>query len=49
MGTAEWFNVAALLIMFREALEAAIIIAVLLQLVTKLHMKHVSDTAWPFR
>lgn len=40
----EWFNVAALLIMFREALEAAIIIAVLLQLVAKLDMKHVSTS-----
>jgi high-affinity iron transporter len=42
----EWFNVAALLIMFREALEAAVIIAVLLQLITRLKMPELKRWVW---
>jgi hypothetical protein len=41
MAADDWFNVPAFLIMFREALEAAVIVAVLLQLVAKLNMKDV--------
>jgi hypothetical protein len=37
--SSSFFNVAALFIMFREALEAAIIIAVLLQLMEKLKLQ----------
>jgi high-affinity iron transporter len=43
---AAWFNVAALLIMFREALEAAIIIAVLLQLIARLKMPELKKWVW---
>ena len=42
MASSDWFSVAALLIMFREALEAAVIIAVLLQMLKKMKMPELS-------
>jgi high-affinity iron transporter len=43
---AEYFSIAALLIMFREALEASVIIAVLLQMLNKMKMPHLKRWVW---
>lgn len=43
---AEYFSIAALLIMFREALEASVIIAVLLQMLNKMQMTHLKRWVW---
>ncbi|GAB4814914.1 hypothetical protein N2152v2_001960 [Parachlorella kessleri] len=40
------FEPAALFIMFREALEAAVIVAVMLQLLNKLNMRHLKRYVW---
>ena len=42
----EYFSIAALLIMFREALEAAVIIAVLLQMLNKMQMQQLKRWVW---
>ena len=42
----EYFSIAALLIMFREALEASVIIAVLLQMLNKMKMQHLKRWVW---
>lgn len=42
----EYFSIAALLIMFREALEASVIIAVLLQMLNKMHMTNLKRWVW---
>ena len=43
---AEYFSIAALLIMLREALEASVIIAVLLQMLNKMKMPHLKRWVW---
>eukprot|EP00889_Picochlorum_renovo_P005182 jgi/Picre1/32212/NNA_007558.t1 len=42
----EYFSIAALLIMFREALEASVIIAVLLQMLNKMQMTNLKRWVW---
>lgn len=42
----EYFSIAAFLILFREALEASIIIAVLLQMLQKMKMLHLKKWVW---